>query len=342
MSNQFLIDKVTTTLGLHSVAITSSGSSALYHVLKSLELTNNDEVLIASFNCEKLLVVLKLLKINYRFVDISTKHFAPNLLHYKKQLGRNTKVIIHTHMWGYVTPDFFKITKWAKENNIILVEDIASSFGLKYKQKTLGTFGDYCFGSFNIGKPFNLGRGGFYTLSNKRDLNDRIPICLKILSTNFYNASIKFLRKLNNKYTLLAFLNLLSQQKMLVADQTSFSRTDVKNAIINLNTNKINAKKIISLLSKNPNIKFFVPNNDEAYSPRIVVVIKNKSKLILDRERIGMWVGVDYTHPLHLYQNKALSYLANTNKATRKIVQIITDHKNVTLEKTIKYFNENK
>lgn len=337
MLNQFLNDKVTRTLGLHTVALVSSGSSALYHILRNLELTSNDEVLISSFNCEKLLVVLKLLKIKYRFVDITTKYFAPNLLQYKKKANKNTKVIIHAHMWGYVTPDIFKIMKWAKENNIVLVEDIASSFGLKYKQKTLGTFGNYCFGSFNSSKPFDLGKGGFYTLDDKYSSNVKIPICLKMINTNFYNSSIKFLRKLNNKYILLMFLNFISQFRMLVAEHTYFSETIVNRAINNLQSNKINTRKILEILNKKTNIQFISPNNDEKYSPRIVVMANNKKKLIIDREKIGMWIGIDYTHPLHFYEHKVLNNFKNTDEVARTIIQIVTDQRNATFKNVIYY-----
>lgn len=336
MSNQFLINRIKKDINLSKVTLCGSGSSALFHLLKSLNLKPTDEIVLSSFNCEKILVAIKLLKLPYKFVDISLETLSPTLENYKKTVSGKTKVIIHPHLWGYVSSDFVKTVNWCKKNNIILIEDIASSYSLSFKNKKLGSYGDYCFGSFNHTKPLDLGTGGFYSSfsanQTKKDLTS--PIAFQIINTTFYNKTIKFLRKVNSKLLLQLFIDSVCFFTFLTKETTSFSKERILDGIKNLETNRKNSKKIGLKLKNIPGL--LKPNNDEQYSPRVLVLTNKKNQVIRDRERIGLWLGIDFSHPLYWF-SKQNQKLPNTKTAAKKSVQIITDSKNTTLEKTVVY-----
>lgn len=336
MSNQFLINRIKKDINLSEVTVCSSGSSALFHLLKNLNLKPTDEIVLSSFNCEKVLIAIKLLKLPYRFADISLESLSPTLENYKKVVTKNTKIIVHPHLWGYVSSDFAKTAHWCKKNNIILIEDIASSYGLSFKNKKLGSYGNYCFGSFNNTKPLDLGAGGFYSSFSENQIKKDLasPIVFQIINSTFYNETIKFLRKVNSKLLLQLFIDSVCFFTFLTKETTSFSKEKVLDGVKNLEINKKNSKKIGLTLKNVPSL--LKPNNDERYSPRILVLTDKKNQVIRDRERIGLWLGIDFSHPLYWF-SKQNQKLPNTKTAAKKSVQIITDSKNTTLEKTVVY-----
>lgn len=333
MSNQFLSNTLKTDLHIDRVTVTSSGTSALFHLLESMHLKKVDEVVLSSFNCEKILLPLKLLRINYKFVDISLKNIAPTLSNYKNAVTKKTKVIIHSHLWGYVSKDFVDIADWCKKNKIILIEDIASSYNLSYKGKKLGKFGEYCFGSFNHTKPLDLGRGGFCSI-DINDENRKIPFSLKIANSNFYNNTMKFLRKINSRILLKAFLNVILIFRFNVKENIAFSQDEVKRAQEKLKCNKKNCQKISQLLRKSRGVVW--ANNDEKYTPRMLLYTDKKNQIVSDRSKMNMWIGIDFSHPLHYFYGLN-NVLPNTEKAARQSVQIVTDTENSTLSNVVCY-----
>ncbi|MFX1481226.1 MAG: DegT/DnrJ/EryC1/StrS family aminotransferase, partial [Promethearchaeota archaeon] len=70
-----------------------------------------------------------------------------------------TKAIMLVHMLG--NPGHLdEISKIAKENDLILIEDCAQAFGAMYKEKSVGTFGKMGAFSLNVYKTITAGDGG--------------------------------------------------------------------------------------------------------------------------------------------------------------------------------------
>jgi len=89
----------------------------------------------------------------------------------KKKINPNTKAILAVHMRG-VPCDMDSIMAIAKENNLIVIEDVAQATGGTYKGKYLGTIGDIgCF-SFQYHKTITAGEGGMLVTDDER-LYDR-------------------------------------------------------------------------------------------------------------------------------------------------------------------------
>jgi hypothetical protein len=55
----------------------------------------------------------------------------------------------------------------AKKNNIYIIEDAAQAFGVKFKKKYLGTFGDIGVFSMSMTKALCAGQGGFLVVNNE-------------------------------------------------------------------------------------------------------------------------------------------------------------------------------
>ncbi len=62
-----------------------------------------------------------------------------------------------------------KIRNFAKKKNIFLVEDNCESLGSSYKNKLLGTFGDFSTFSFYYSHQLTAGEGGMIACKNLKD-----------------------------------------------------------------------------------------------------------------------------------------------------------------------------
>jgi dTDP-4-amino-4,6-dideoxygalactose transaminase len=83
-------------------------------------------------------------------------------------LTDNTKVIVVVHLYGLAV-DMDPIMELAREKNILVVEDAAQAPGASYKDKKVGSIGDFgCF-SFHTAKNIStLGEGGMLTVNNEK------------------------------------------------------------------------------------------------------------------------------------------------------------------------------
>jgi dTDP-4-amino-4,6-dideoxygalactose transaminase len=103
------------------------------------------------------------------FVDIDPDSFNISPEKIKKAVNKNTVGIIPVHLFGQAC-EMAAIKKIAKNNKLFIVEDCAQSFGAYFKNKKLGTIGD--FGAFSFFPSKNLGGfgdGGLITAKTKKD-----------------------------------------------------------------------------------------------------------------------------------------------------------------------------
>ena len=86
--------------------------------------------------------------VQYIMVELNhnTERYGSSSYEVKKHITEKTKAIVCIPMWA--APKMDEITKIAKENNLILIEDSAQALGAEFKGKKLGTFGDI--GSFSF------------------------------------------------------------------------------------------------------------------------------------------------------------------------------------------------
>ncbi len=148
----------------------SSCTAALHIALLSLDLKENDEVIIPALTFVADMNVVKIVGAkpvladsdNYDNWNVSAKTI-------KKVITPKTKAVIIVHFAGYPC-EMDEIVKLCKENNITLIEDCAHAPGAKYKGRAVGTFGDYgCF-SFFTNKNLSVGEGGMIISKDEEKL----------------------------------------------------------------------------------------------------------------------------------------------------------------------------
>ena len=156
IEEKFLVEKV---------LLTTSCTHALEMAAILADIKEGDEVITTSFTFVSTVNAFVLRGAKIVFVDIrpDTMNIDENLI--EDAITEKTKVIVPVHYAG-VACEMDKIMEIAKKYNLIVVEDAAQGVMSKYKEKALGTIGDFgCF-SFHETKNYSMGEGGALLIKN--------------------------------------------------------------------------------------------------------------------------------------------------------------------------------
>jgi len=145
----------------------NSGRSALYAILKSLNIGYGDEVIVQAFSCVAVANSVIWSGAKPVYVDSDQNlNISTNLL--EQHITPNTKAIIVQHTFG-IPADIILIKKIAHKYNLILIEDCAHSLGATFQDRKIGTFGDFTFFSFGRDKVISSVFGGLAIVNNSNN-----------------------------------------------------------------------------------------------------------------------------------------------------------------------------
>ena len=139
--------------------LTTSGTHSLELAALLAELKEGDEVLLPSYTFVSTADAVLLRGAKPVFVDIDKRTFNMDVNLIEEKITPKTKAIFPVHYAG-VACDMDKILEIAKKYNLIVVEDAAQGVLAYYKDKPLGTIGDYGCYSFHETKNYVMGEGG--------------------------------------------------------------------------------------------------------------------------------------------------------------------------------------
>ena len=146
---------------------TSMGRTALYSILKAIDLEENDEVIIPAYICEAVPnTVIKIGAVPI-FVDINVNDYHISCSHLESLISKKTRVVIVNHTFGYPENiDEIKsiISRKQNDRKIYLIEDVAHALGAEYKNHKLGSLGDA--GFFSLTKNMVDIGGGVISTNN--------------------------------------------------------------------------------------------------------------------------------------------------------------------------------
>ena len=188
------------------VLLTGNATTALYLILRSLDLPKGSQIMIPNSSCPHVPVSIYLAKHKPLFVDIDKNTYGLNFGNLNKNFNKKVKAVIAVHAYGQIC-DIKKISKFCKNKNVPLIEDAALALGLKIKNRYVGSFGNASVLSFGKGKVLDAGGGGAILLNDSRlykkikKNNDKLNVKKKIneININKFNNSHT---KLYNKYFL--------------------------------------------------------------------------------------------------------------------------------------------
>lgn len=187
-------EQITKTLGNERTLLTTSCTHALEMSALLLGLKPGDEVIVPAFTFVSTASAFMLYGAKPVFVDVRQDTLNIDLDQAEAAITPRTRAICVVH-YGGVACEMDRLTKLAKDHNLILVEDNAHGLFAKYRGKYLGTFGALATQSFHETKNITCGEGGALVI-NDASLAERAEI-LREKGTD----RTKFLRGQVDKYT---------------------------------------------------------------------------------------------------------------------------------------------
>lgn len=281
----------------HSIMV-NSGSSANLLIFQCLinpkinKLKKNDEVLIPAVCWSTSLWPIIQSGLNPKFVDIDLDTLNIDINDLKKKITKKTKALMLVHAMGNCA-NMNEIVRICKKNKLILIEDTCEALGSKFKNKYLGTFGDFSSFSFFYSHHITSGEGGMICIKNKNEAN-----VIKTLRSHGWHRAIST-KKSNNW----SFIN----------SGFNLRPTDISAAIGNSQIKKLN--QIINIRRNNFRLIRNALIEDKLYSNKFDILKENSSNSIV-------WFGI----PIILksdkknYKNQVTSKLNKFGIITRPLI----------------------
>jgi CDP-6-deoxy-D-xylo-4-hexulose-3-dehydrase len=280
----------------------NSGSSAnllaiqcLINPYRKNRLKRGDEVLIPTICWSTSLWPIIQCGLKPVFVDVDKENFNINLKDLEKKISKKTKALMLIHVLG-VSANMDKLMKILKKKRIMLIEDTCESIGAKYKNKFLGTFGDFSTFSFYFSHQISSVEGGMICCKSKEDEN-----IIKSLRSHGWAKDLSNQKNIEKRF------NKINKKFLFINSGFNLRPTDIQAAIglsqfKSLNNfiivRKKNRDKIIKILEKDKRWEDQVSfvKNDKHVSPSwfglsmlINKKFKRNKKIIIDRlDKLGI------------------------------------------------------
>ena len=158
-----LSDKLKEYLKVKNVSLFTNGHLALECVLSALDLKG--EVITTPFTFASTTQAIVRCGLTPVFCDVNPDNFTIDADKIEDLITEKTSAIVPVHVYGSVC-DVEKIEKIAEKHNLKVIYDAAHVFGVEYKGKGIGDFGDASMFSFHATKVFNTIEGGAVTFSD--------------------------------------------------------------------------------------------------------------------------------------------------------------------------------
>ena len=156
--------------GVKYAIATSNGTTAGHLVMIANNIGPGDEVITTPFTFFATASVVMMVGAKPIFIDVEKDGFCLNPEGIESAITDKTKAIHPVHLYGELV-DIPKISKIAKDNNLVLIEDSAQAHCAEDWGGKAGSFGDAGWFSFYPTKNMTTSEGGMITTNNKELAN---------------------------------------------------------------------------------------------------------------------------------------------------------------------------
>ncbi|NUU60935.1 DegT/DnrJ/EryC1/StrS family aminotransferase [Paenibacillus agri] len=154
---KILQQKLSDYLKVKHIHLVSNGTTSLQIAYKALGLTG--EVITTPFSFVATTSSLVWEGLTPVFVDIDELTYCINTDKIEEKITERTSAIVATHVFGN-TCNIEEIERIARKYNLRVIYDAAHSFGVKYKGRSVYSYGDISIASFHSTKVFHTIEGG--------------------------------------------------------------------------------------------------------------------------------------------------------------------------------------
>jgi hypothetical protein len=224
----------------------SSGRTALFFLLKEYQSFFNKKIKIAmqSFNCSVVIESALQAGCEIFLIDIKKEDFSISLSQLKTINSSNDiNAVIITHYQGIPNFEYEEIVEYARQYDMLIIEDVAQSYGSKIRENKIGTLGDVFIESYAFDKPFSCMYGGGIGFCLKNNLpfkfqshlnqvykglpeenNSTAHNHINLLAYIFKNSAQQKYKKYLNNYDFLLFLLKFTDNNTLIVLISNFYR----------------------------------------------------------------------------------------------------------------------
>jgi dTDP-4-amino-4,6-dideoxygalactose transaminase len=266
----------------------NNGTSALHLALRSLNIGENDEVIIPSWTFIATAWAVSYVGAKIVFADVDEETWQIDPEDVKRKITKRTKAIIGVHIYGQPF-NINEILKIANEYNLYLIEDTAQAHGAEYYNKKVGTFG--IVNAFSFYPSKNLGSYGEAgaIATNNEEIANRI----KILRNQGQKVRYEHV-EIGYNMRMEGFQGAVLNVKLKYLDKWNERRREI-------------AKRYLNEIN-NPKIKFQkVVEGGKGVYHLFVIKVKDREKFINHLEKFGVGYSFHYPKPVHL--QKAYEFL---------------------------------
>lgn len=150
---------LTSILNVENIFMTTSCTHAIEMAVMLADIKRGDEVILPSFTFPSTANAVILRGGTPVFAEIKVKDINMDMEDVFNKITRKTKAVIPTH-YGGTGCDMDALSNMLHEEDIWTIEDAAQGFFSKYKDKPLGTLGNFGCYSFHGTKNYISGEGG--------------------------------------------------------------------------------------------------------------------------------------------------------------------------------------
>lgn len=136
-----------------------NGSSALTSMYFALNLPPGSEIMVPSYTFFATCLAMRFFGCVPIFIDIDPKTATFDLEDAKRKLTPRTRALVAMHSWG-LPCQMDRISDWAKEKGLIVLEDAAHAHGASMQGKKMGAWGAMGIYSFQASKVMPSVEGG--------------------------------------------------------------------------------------------------------------------------------------------------------------------------------------
>ena len=269
-------------IGVNFSVAFANGTLALSAAYLALGIKKGDEIITTprTFIATSSTILLLGAKPIFADVDINSGNITAESI--KPLINQSTKAISVVHLGGWPA-DMESISRLAKDNGLLILEDCSQAHGASIKDKKIGSFGDIATWSFCQDKIISTGGEGGMVTTNSESLYK------KIWSLKDHGKSLDLIKK--NSYNSHSFKWVhedLGTNCRLTEMQSCIGRIQLKNLNKTNSIRKRNAYILINQLKDIPLIRIPVPpeNIVHAWYKFYVYIKKENLKSNWDRERI--------------------------------------------------------
>lgn len=350
------------------------GRVGMYAIIKAFGIKENDEVIIPSFTCVVVPNAIIYLGAKPIYVDINEQTYNTTLLQIKEAVTPNTKCILIQNTFG-LSSEVEEIIDFAKEHNILTIEDCTHGFGGEYNSKPNGTYADASFFSTQWNKPFSTGIGGFVFMKNTNYLEKIKKVNENLIKPSFKEVFMLRFLYILNKYIvtpktywfLIKTYRFLSKKGVVIGSSSGSEISSIKipknyfksSSLFQEKKGEKNIgklKEVIAKRKKNALIlnEFLIKNNKTAIDLILIenhsflkfpILVKDRDKFKSNAEKANIKLGdwfVSMIHPIEGNFNEWFLVPEDfpvSEQISSKILNLDTEDK--TVDKTLDFLTQN-